>query len=523
MSSQQNSVSNSDSLVDLVDEGRNENDDYQLRDENQALSRAMTVNTLGFDNTNDEDSMSTAEDIDTFHPESKALTKNPTTGQDNEKEVPDMPELGRKETRFWSPNLKNERKKIFLHFLFIMTIIIIFCFTALVIMWGSMYKTSSYYHNIKIIALIQDDEVSNLKTSVVPITVFLSTIMEELPGTWHIFNSSTFSKRYNVSTTEEMNKRMIKLIYDEKYWLGLNVKPNITQSLYNSLTISPYKAFNSTDFFQVIYESARDPIHVHGFMVPIMQSLETAFQSFYSYDYIPSFINNITLINSRNVPYAGKISFEYLDYRQYYDRILFIVAQIGCVFALIFTVFQFIAYSHLHGEVTSLVKKNHKVYYRVGLSVLTHFVSSLFWTTVHAVYQADFTKAFGRGGFMVCWMTTWLFMWAVGGINENVLSVIFALNPPYLGFWVLGFVIINIASTFFPFALDSAFYRYGYFMPLHNFVAITRVIFMDISKHHMGRNYGVLVAWIGLNTAILPLDMKLVDWLVKRRTNKQKK
>lgn len=504
-------------------DSHNIDDDYMLRNENDPLTRAMTIGTLGFDDVEENDSMSTAEDVNEFGYDEQTLTKRTRSHAkgESEKDTSQMPALTKKETIFWSPHMKTERKKIFYHFLFINLIIIVFCFTALVIIWGSTYKTTKYYHKIKIIGLIQDDDVSIYNGTVVPMSASIPSIISELPGTWHMFNTSTFKAKYNVSTPEEMNKRMIKLIYDEKYWLGLNVVSNVTQSLYNSLaTTTNSQPFNSTNFFQVIYESARDPIHVRGFMLPIMESLETAFKTYYSYNYIPSFLDNITISNYGNIGEAGLIAFNYIDHRPYYDRILFIVAQIACVFALVFTVFQFIAYSRLHGEVTKLVKRRHKVYYRIGLSLITHFISSLFWCTVHAVYQVDFTRAFGRGGFMVCWMSTWLFMWAVGGINENVLSIIFAVNPPYLGFWVLGFTIINISSTFFPLVLDNAFYRYGYFMPLHNFVDITRVIFFDLSKHHMGRNYGILVAWICINTALLPLNMRFVDWLVKRQQKK---
>ncbi|CAL9737861.1 nitrosoguanidine resistance protein Sng1p [Monosporozyma servazzii] len=516
-------------------DSNNRDDDYMLIDENDPLTKAMTVNNLGFDhgedennNNNDSNSVSVADDVYSSSYNEQMLAKrkrkdgsNNNNNNNDEKNM-SMPPLTKTETIFWSPNMKTERKKIYLHFIKIEFILMIFCFTGLVILWGATYRTQAHYHKVKIIALIQDDDVSIYNNTIVPMTASIPSLISTLPGTWHIFNTSTFQTKYNVSTEDEMNQRMIKLIYDEKYWLALNVKSNVTQYLYNSLTNLNSKPFNSTDFFQKIYESGRDPIHVNAFIVPIMTSLETAFQKYYSKEYIPSFINNITLTNFGNVPKAGHIAFEKIDYRPYYDRILFVATQMACVFALIFTVFQFIVYSKLHGEVTKLVKRSHKIYYRVGLSVLTHFFSSLFWCTIHSVYQVDSTKAFGRAGFVVLWMSTWLYMWAVGGANENVLSIIFAVNPSFLGFWVVGFILMNISATFFPMVLDNSFYRYGYFMPLHNFVDITRVFYMDLSKSHLGRNYGVLVAWIAINTALLPFVMKLVDWLMKRKQQQQK-
>lgn len=122
---------------------------------------------------------------------------------------------------------------------------------------------------------------------------------------------------------------------------------------------------------------------------------------------------------------------------------------------------------------------------------------------------------------MVYWMSTWLFMWAVAGANENIIGLIFAIRPPFLGFWILGFVATNIATSFFPFALNNNFYRFGYLMPVHNLMDIYRVIFLNLSPHKMGRNYGVLVAWIALNIATLPIFMKLTAKCMMRRMKKE--
>ena len=109
---------------------------------------------------------------------------------------------------------------------------------------------------------------------------------------------------------------------------------------------------------------------------------------------------------------------------------------------------------------------------------------------------------------MVYWMSTWLFMLAAGGANENAVMLVITLGPQFLGFWVLSFVILNIAPSFFPLALNNNVYRYGYMMPVHNIIDIYRVIFFDLSRGKMGRNYGILVALIALNTALLPFASK---------------
>lgn len=39
-------------------------------------------------------------------------------------------------------------------------------------------------------------------------------------------------------------------------------------------------------------------------------------------------------------------------------------------------------------------------------------------------------------------------------------------------------------------------------MPLNNALEIFKVIFLDTSKHTLGRNYGVLCTWVAVNTLL---------------------
>lgn len=497
-----------------------DNDDYLLRDESQVLNRIVTRSTV----LNNEDNV---ESIKKFYGKTdEDIIKSKNTVEKTDGQA-DGESLKKTKTRLFSSKIKDERKGILLYFCKINLVILIFCLTAFVIIWGCCYHTSSYYHKVNILAVLQDDPINQLENVHESLTQNMAILIPEMAGTWHIYNSTGFCEKYDLNSTSQINDKITELVHHERYWLSLNVKPNITQHLYDTILGKSDKIFNSTDLIQVTYESGRDLIHSRSFIKSLMTTFETTYQKSYTSQYLPTFINNITTniasssLNLNNLPSVGKLVFDIYDHRPWYDRIIIIVAQIGCVFALLLTVFQFLVYAPLYGDVYDMISTKNRVVTRIGLSISTHFFASLCWCTVAAIYQVDFTKAFGRGGFMIYWMSTWLFMWAVGGINENVLNIIFAVNPPFLGFWVLGFIIINLSSSFFPMALDSNFYRYGYMMPLHNFVDITKVIFLDLTKQKMGRNYGILVAWIAINTVLLPFDIKLARWIIYRKQRKQ--
>ncbi|CAB4256449.1 similar to Saccharomyces cerevisiae YGR197C SNG1 Protein involved in resistance to nitrosoguanidine (MNNG) and 6-azauracil (6- AU) [Maudiozyma barnettii] len=434
------------------------------------------------------------------------------------------------QTRYFSPRLQNQRKKVFLHFLLTILIFAVFMFTVFTLFWGSNAYTVKYFPRIKILAVLQDDiltsEMQDL--NVIPLTAIINQMIPLMPGKWSVYNTSdSFINKYHLSNYTDksvaINEKVTERIYHEYFWLSLNVKPNATLQLFNSIVNNTATPFNASSVFEVMYESGRDPSNLKTAILPIMEGLDTAFEEYYTYNYLPSLITNITqtypniTFNPLSLSAMGNPGFNYIDYRPFYRRGLITPAQIGIIYGLIITVFQFLVYTPLHMEMAKYLNAKNYIIYRILISFITFFFTSLFYCTVSAMFGFDFTKAFGRGGFMVYWMSSWLYMLACGGANENVVSLIFLWKPQFLGFWILSFVILNLGPSFFPMALDNVVYRYGYMMPIHNAVGIFRVIFMDTSKRHMGRNYGVLVAWIVINTILQPFVITFVGRVNRKR------
>ena len=82
-----------------------------------------------------------------------------------------------------------------------------------------------------------------------------------------------------------------------------------------------------------------------------------------------------------------------------------------------------------------------------------------------------------------------------------------------IGFVLLFTVVLNLAPTISPIILCPKFYRYGYAMPLKNFMIFTSSLFQCL-KGHMGRNIGILFAWMVVSNAALPFVMK---WLANKK------
>ncbi|CCD24537.1 SNG1 family protein NDAI_0D02230 [Naumovozyma dairenensis CBS 421] len=440
-----------------------------------------------------------------------------------ESKTSDLVPLERTRTTLFSPHLKSERKKIVLRFLWINFVIALFCFTVLPIFWGSLYDSTRYFHKVNYLAVIQDEPVNVRGVTVPAMGSFIPQIIAELPGTWHIYNTTTFQDKFGVNSAGEIDQKVIDEIFDEHYWLAINVKANATQTLVESFLVPPPlgQVFNSSNFFEVVYESAKDITSVPSSILAPVQALETYFKQIYNSRYLPGLFSqlpsNLSDYNPEALSYATSMSFHYFDYRPFTPRTLYGPLLGGCIYALTITIFQFLIFTPLHIKMAGLLSPKHIILYRLAIAWCCFFFLSLFYCTVSAIFQISFRGTFGRGKFMVYWMTTWLYMLAVGGANENVASIIFTFCPPYFGFWVVFFVIINMSTSFFSMALNNYFFRFGYMLPMHNALDLYRVILADLSRSHMGRNYGILVAWVVLNTALFPFIMKFVGATIRKR------
>ncbi|EDO16795.1 hypothetical protein Kpol_526p48 [Vanderwaltozyma polyspora DSM 70294] len=424
---------------------------------------------------------------------------------------------------FWDHSLKDLRFELCKGFLINLFLLGCMCFTVLCIYWGASYHRNKFIHKVHLIALFQDEDgqspLSQLGYSV------LKNYTSVIKGTWTVYNQSEFIEHYNLPNSTVVNEELFKIIHHEDYWFSVNIKENATQALINSLSNNNTQLFNASQFFEVGFESGRDPTNLRSAILPLAQAFESVYKRIYLSSLLPSIVNSTTSSNdppsTEKLISASSLAFTYSDYRPFVDAVDLAPLQVGAIYTIILTIVQFALWGKTHGAFSQKLKIPQLIVYRIVVSVITLFFLSLFYCTISAVYKVKFTRTFGRGGFMVYWMSTWLVMLAVGGASENMVGLIIAYGAQYIAFWILTWIILNISVTFFPLALDSSFYRFGYAMPVHNAVDIYKTIFLDLSKHKMGRNYGILCAWVALNWILMPLFMKLTGAKMKKNAQQQ--
>lgn len=411
---------------------------------------------------------------------------------------------------FFNQNLKHERMRLLIKFLLIWLLMGVMVLGIFSIYWGSMYHRNYRLRNLRMLVVIEDDSTIDNVDPIIGNTLrqILETDQAKYYGQWHIYNSSEFNQIAAKHNNEDrIGDEIQRQVHHQEYWSSIYVKPNATYNLYHAIENGEsYNVTNNT--ISSIYETGRDFLNMNTYVTPSIQKIEKMFLAQQnnitssiarqiSNDSIFSNTNSLNLI-------TAPMTFLYEDSRPFRDPVLVAPSQVGLIYMIIVTFFSFNFFSDVHQKVSKFNLKNHHfLFYRVTSTIMSFFVLSFFYSLVSLVMQVDMQVAFGKSGFLVYWMTSFLTMWAVGAMNEIMGMLLILVYPPLLGFWMLFWVIINISPTFTPLALSPKFFRYGYALPIHNSYEITKVIFFNTYKGQLGRNYGILVAWVVIETIAL--------------------
>ncbi|KAG7660640.1 uncharacterized protein J8A68_005906 [[Candida] subhashii] len=417
---------------------------------------------------------------------------------------------------------------------FIQVYVTIFCIFLgiLSIYWGSLYQRPSRFRNMKFLVVIEDvDSFPGTNGNMVDPLVgnTMRTMLETNEtvlslGNWDIVNLTQFTtlaSSHNNTISQEVNHQ----VHHQNYWGAIHVLPNSTAQIFTSFAQADptfmINGVNST--IQVVYESGRHFSALNQYVFrhldlvgetwirtyvtpqiysPILQSLNQS-----QHQAILSSNSTIAMLNS--FP-----AFSYLDLRPPRSAAVLGPSELGLIYAQLFSFHQFNFSFEIYSFMRSKLRFKQFIIYRCILSQINSLILSLVYSLMTIAFQVPVNVAFGRSGFLVLWMFMYLFMSASAGINENVVNVIFTYDrKEFIAPWMILNIVMNISTTFAPFVLMPGVFRYGYALPMFNTYENLKVVFFDTWKGTLGRNIGVLVAWIVVMNVLLVFNNR---WSYKR-------
>ncbi|KAL8280093.1 hypothetical protein RQP46_007423 [Phenoliferia psychrophenolica] len=164
---------------------------------------------------------------------------------------------------------------------------------------------------------------------------------------------------------------------------------------------------------------------------------------------------------------------------------------IGMLYLLIFTFFISIFWNAARGPIESKIPLKQLIALRIGVPVFQYVFISLSISLLSLAFGVPFSRFYGRGGFVIFWLSNFLTQWGLGMMMEVAISL---LGPKGTPFFLIFWVIINVSVAFLDMGDQSHFYAYGFIVPVFNAVDAAKSVAFG-TKNHLGQNFGVNIAW----------------------------
>lgn len=384
------------------------------------------------------------------------------------------------------------------------------------IYWGTFYKRNERFVNAKMLVVSDDSGFQTANgTSVGPLLanafddmVFNNATIARYGG-WTRANMTAFhesAQSRNNTALEEVSR----LVHHQKYWVGIYIAPNASEAIYQSLASANNSIVTSgqlSTLINLVYETGRHYSGLNQYITKNLNIVDESWMNYYVSPYVYDVIiqqlltlaqrrallasnNSISLISSRP-------TFNLIDNRPPRSSAVLGPSELGLLYAQIFSFHQFNFSREFHELLKDKLRFKHYLVYRVLSSQVNYLVLSLVYALITLAFQIPVNVTFGRSGFLVLWMFVFLYIGACGGMNEVVVTLILKSGKnAFIAPWIIFNMISNMATTFSPIIFAPNFYRYGYAMPMYNGYEALKVVFFNTWKGELGRNIGVLCAWI---------------------------
>jgi len=322
-------------------------------------------------------------------------------------------------------------------------------------------------------------------------------------------------------------------VYDFKAYAAVIVNANATALLRQAVE-SGNKSYDPLGACQQIYVEARDQGTYHDYILPQLSALQTAVTSAFGQTWTEMVLKNSSLpiANLQAVPQAlsPAIGFSQFNLRPFNPAVVTPAVTIGLIYLIIIAFFSFSFFLPIYMQLVT--PDGHPPIHFYTLIIirwmgtnLAYLFMSLAYSFVSLAFQIPLSNgnapdtgvtsnpnAYGHGTFLVYWMINWVGMSALGLACENVAMII---GQPWTALWLIFWVITNVSTAFYSLDLTPKWFYWGYAWPLHNIVEASRSTLFDLHSR-IGLNFGVLFAWVALNSLLFPFCCYFMRWKIAK-------
>ncbi|KAL6710294.1 hypothetical protein ACN47E_009240 [Coniothyrium glycines] len=471
--------------------------------------------------------------------------QNPDGPTKNGKSKPNEAENGGEKSKgdskptpvgFWHSDLRQVRNRAFAKWTITTAFLMAFILAVLSLYWAVFFKIENRLSHLQVYVVNMDGVAPFDNTENAP---FVGPTITQLVQQQLSSDQPTLG--WSIRDASQFNNDPIAVrqaVYDLEAWAAIIINPNASALLYSALD-NGNTSYDPIGACQLVYQDARDDTNWFDFIFPIVSKFMTEAQSMVGKQWAQMALeqanNNRTVLqNIQRSPQvlSPAIGFSEYNLRPFYPYTGIPAVSIGLIYLIIISFFSFSFYMPIHMQY--IKPDNHPplkfpqlIVWRWLATISAYFMLSLAYSFVSLAFQVNFANtnpitsqtqatdmmygnpvSYGHGTFLVYWMLSFFGMIALGLACENVAMVV---GQPWMGLFLIFWVISNVSTAFYDIEIAPGFYRWGYAWPLHSIVEGSRSILFDLHSR-IGLDFGILIAWGAVNTLFFPFCCWFMKW-----------
>ncbi|KAF2703339.1 hypothetical protein K504DRAFT_182703 [Pleomassaria siparia CBS 279.74] len=440
---------------------------------------------------------------------------------------------------FWDSSLKQVRNRAFAKWVATTAILMTFILAVLSLYWAVFLDLENRLSHLRVYIVDFDGSAPYDTTGNAP---FVGPTIVQMAE--QLVSSGQPTLGYTTHPPSDFNNDPLQVrqaVYNWDAWAAIIINPNASAMLYSAIA-NGNASYEPLGACQLVYQDARDDTNWYDFLLPQLSTFMTQAQSMVGKEWAKMVLQNAsnptTLANMQAAPQAinPAIGFSEFNLRPFFPYTAIPAVSIGLIYLIIVSFFSFSFYLPIHMQYLNPsghppLKFYQLIIWRWFATIAAYIFLSLAYSLVSLAFQINFTHtnpitsqtqatdmaygnpiAYGHGTFVVYWMLNFCGMTALGLACENVAMVV---GAPWMGMWLIFWVISNVSTGFYDVEIAPGFFRWGYAWPLHAVVEGSRQILFDLHSR-IGLDFGILIAWGAVNTFVFPFCCWFQRWKTQR-------
>jgi len=404
---------------------------------------------------------------------------------------------------------------------------------VLSIYWGVLFRVKDNLPNVTVAVVDFDGQLPPYRNTapLVGPAVVRAALAELTARYDHLGYSVRSPSEYN---NDPMAVR--EAVHKESIWAAIIINNNATALLRHAVEVGN-ASYDPLGAAQIIYSQARDIESYNQYVSPVLTRLASDITTSFGRSWTSSVLTNTSLdiATYSTTPQAlsPAIGFSIFNLRPFDPPTAIPAVSIGLIYLIIIAFFSFGFFVPTHMKFV-LPNRNaphpplrfaQLIIWRYFATIVAYFFLALCYSLVSLAFQipfehipppggwsvtnvADNANYAGRATFAIYWMLNFCGMTALGLACENVAMIV---GQPWTALWLIFWVITNVSTGFYSLDLAPQFYRWGYAWPLRQIVYASRTLLFS-THDQLGRNFGILAAWIVAGTVLYPFCCYFMRW-----------